>query len=327
MADPAPGCTSSRGWPSRRVRTSWSPQCKPFPAVSTSDISLHLFARVDRARNSRDGAEKCGRVARRAHGTGRDVLLRQQDYCVSDGPLDVAWVGGTVHEFFAYGQRRRTATVEVDGFLSAQGLHDERALLEARPHAVAWLSAVYGHKEQVPLRRDAGERARVAPDAEGVVKLGFLWQDEALGVGVYVWGAVGEEARPAVDDAGPRGERRAVGGDARSNVHRPPRSGVGNEPVGGLAGAGEHGAVFRYGAAAALAQLHDAARGVEYSLHAWAWLRVGAEVWGEQDQLARVGAGEVMLGLFRRAVPAVTAAAADETRLAVEAVDLARRAV
>src|SRR5919112_393155 len=222
MADPAPGCTSSRGWPSRRVRTSWSPQCKPFPAVSTSDISLHLFARVDRARNSRDGAEKCGRVARRAHGTGRDVLLRQQDYCVSDGPLDVAWVGGTVHEFFAYGQRRRTATVEVDGFLSAQGLHDERALLEAHPHAVAWLSAVYGHKEQVPLRRDAGERARVAPDAEAVVELGVLWPDEALGVGGFVRGALCEEARAPRDDAGPRGERRAVGGGGWRGGGSPP---------------------------------------------------------------------------------------------------------
>src|ERR671916_1866747 len=59
---------------------------------------LTPFARVVRVREPRDGAKE----------PGRDDLLRQQDYCVSDGPLDVAEVGGTVYEFFAYGQRRRT---------------------------------------------------------------------------------------------------------------------------------------------------------------------------------------------------------------------------
>jgi hypothetical protein len=45
------------------------------------------------------------------------------------------------------------------------------------------LSAVYGHEEQVPLGRDAGERARVAALAEAVVELRVLPVDEAFGEG------------------------------------------------------------------------------------------------------------------------------------------------
>src|SRR5688572_19550487 len=49
--------------------------------------------------------------------------------------------------------------------------------------------------------------------------------------------------------------------------------------------------------------LDDASRRVEHCFDPGARLRGGAEVWGEQDQLARVRAGEVVLGLLGRAIP------------------------
>ena len=57
---------------------------------------------------------------------------------------------------------------------SAPSARMMRALLEASPHAVAWLPAVYGDEKQGPFRRDAGEGTRVAPDAEAVVELGVF---------------------------------------------------------------------------------------------------------------------------------------------------------
>jgi hypothetical protein len=74
-----------------------------------------------------------------------DKLLRQQDHRVTDRPL-AGGIRRPVDELFANCKRRGAAAVEVDGFLGAQSLHDERAFLEARPDAVAGLSAIYRHE-------------------------------------------------------------------------------------------------------------------------------------------------------------------------------------
>ena len=77
---------------------------------------------------------------------------------------------------------------------SPEDVHDGRALFEARPDAVARPAAVHRDEEQVAARRDAGERARVAPVAEAVVELRVLRLDEALGVGGDLGGPAAQRA-------------------------------------------------------------------------------------------------------------------------------------
>src|SRR5215210_6816946 len=263
---------------------------------------------------------------RRLIGGQADRLLLEQHYRVADGPL-AGGVGRLVDQLIADGHGGGAAAVEVDGFLGPEGVHDVRALPEARPHAVAGSPSVDCDEEQITAGRYARERARVAPDTEAVVELRVLRPVEALGVGVDVGGAAREEARAAVDHAGPRSQGCTTGGDTRRDADLGAGPRVGAQPVSTLSGSGEDGAVGRYGAATTIAQGGYPARGVEDGLGAGAGLGRCAEDGGELDHLAPVRAGEVVLGPLGRLVAALAAAAPDEARFTVAAVHLAGRAV
>jgi hypothetical protein len=72
-----------------------------------------------------------------------------------------------------------------------------------------------------------------------------------------------------------------------------------------------------------LAQLEHAAQGVEYSFGAFSELGSSHEDRDELNQLALVGAGEVVLGSLGRLVAALAAAIPGETGFAVPTIDLA----
>src|SRR5829696_269607 len=120
--------SSSRNFVVSTSSTSGFLACQP---VSTSACQLIAFCATMFAATT--GAKRAPQGARMLMA---DKLLRQQDHRVADRPL-AGRVGGAVDELFANCKRRGAAAVEVDGFLGAQSLHDERAFLEARPDAVA----------------------------------------------------------------------------------------------------------------------------------------------------------------------------------------------
>src|SRR5215217_3678251 len=111
--------SSSRNFVGSTSSTSGLPACQLIAFCAT------MFAATTGARRAPQGARMLM----------ADKLLRQQDHRVADRPL-AGRVGGAVDELFANCKRRGAAAVEVDGFLGAQSLHDERAFLEAHPDAV-----------------------------------------------------------------------------------------------------------------------------------------------------------------------------------------------
>jgi len=267
-------------------------------------------------------------VLRRATALPRSASRRrEQRDRVPDRPL-AGRIRRTGDERGAECHRGRSAAVEVHGVARSQGAHHVRFLGEAQPVAVAGSTSVHRDEQEVARTGDAGERARVAPDAEAVEELRVLGVGEALAGRVDCRCAAAQEPRPAVHRAELRFafERPAVGCHARAHVNGVAGLRVRAQPVRSVSGPGEHRAAGRDRTARGTVG-EDAASVIQHSLDLRGRIGRDAEGRRELDELGRIGAGHVVQRALGGLVAAHAAAGADEAGPAVPAIQLAPAAV